>query len=558
MENTKNKNIFPISHNTTENELFKPSDIISTNYDEFSFPQGKDVNILLEYYSKKKGNGDFMDKIGKLNKKFYNCSENYIKSKKRLEKLNDDLYMNLFKQIDCYVEEIERLNKKIAANNNQELKKTIEKLNKDISEQKEKIRNFEIRLKEKTENEEKLKKEIESYKRRIIFYKDKINIGLLSRQRNIDLKDKNGVPFFTIKKNIQKSSYLIESSEKKIKSYFDKNNINTREDLSSKVSEKIDNKEDIIYEKEEKSKDKSNNKIYKLKESVFKTDDNYYPSRGKNFTDMYDQDNDIIEKNEEAHSYNEDDLNLNIGGYSQNVSCKISNLQSKDILSDKGNEDNNRTFDDYNKKKMVYDNQLKKERNIINDSVAKYKKSEIKSKIINQQKIEKKYSNVVKIDIDVKNTNKFRKNDKLSNQKPENKTSYIITKVPDSNTPYIKNKYMKNYIPQKVRPISIKTKEIRKDQINNNKFNTHQNDYTNKRLKEVKVSDFNQSNLNKTNNQIKKNHKIFNRKSGKNDNKDLDIILKAVNDDYLNSIEMLTKQEEQIKAMLKLMDLKEK
>lgn len=33
--------------------------------------------------------------------------------------------MNLFNQINCYVEEIERLNKKIALNNNQDLKKRL-------------------------------------------------------------------------------------------------------------------------------------------------------------------------------------------------------------------------------------------------------------------------------------------------------------------------------------------------------------------------------------------------------------------------------------------------
>ena len=183
MENQKPQNIHLLSHNQTENDLFKPSD-------EYMLPQGTDLNILSEYYNKKKGNNEFVDKISKLNKKFFTSSENYVKSKKKLDKLNDDLYMNLFKQINCYVEEIEKLNKKLALNNNQELKKTIEHLNKEISEKKEKIRNYEIKLKEKTENEEKLKKDIEFYKRRIIFYKDKINIGLLPRNRNIELRDR--------------------------------------------------------------------------------------------------------------------------------------------------------------------------------------------------------------------------------------------------------------------------------------------------------------------------------------------------------------------------------
>ena len=137
MENLKTQNIRLMTNNTNENDLFKPLDIYSQNHEEF-FSQGKDINILSEYYNKKKGNSEFMEKIGKLNKKFYNCSENYIKAKKKLENLNDDLYMNLFKQINCYVEEIERLNKKLILNNNQDLKKTIDSLNKDIKEKKRK------------------------------------------------------------------------------------------------------------------------------------------------------------------------------------------------------------------------------------------------------------------------------------------------------------------------------------------------------------------------------------------------------------------------------------
>ena len=66
-----------------------------------------------------------------------------------------------------------------------------------MKDKKEKIRNYEIKLKEKAENEEKLMKDIEFYKKRIIFYKDKIKIGLLARPRNIEIKDKNNIYFLT-------------------------------------------------------------------------------------------------------------------------------------------------------------------------------------------------------------------------------------------------------------------------------------------------------------------------------------------------------------------------
>ena len=489
-----------------------------------------------------------MDKISKLNKKFYNCSENYIKSKKKLEKLNDDLYMNLFKQINCYVEEIERLNKKIAANNNQELKKTIDNLNREISDKKEKIRNYEIKLKEKNENEEKLMKEIESYKRRIIFYKDKIKIGLLSRERNIDLNCKDNM--IDNKKNIAKNNYIFTTSDIKIKKYFDKNNISNKKDLSSKLLEKVNNKEDIRNQNEEKKPNKTDKKFYKLKESIFKIDDNNYQKRGKNFSDIYDKDNDITEKR------NEEEIKLNIDGYSQNFSSKYSNKPSYEIIKGKEIDEKNRTFDENNKGRNIYDNQLKKNSENLNILDNKYQKNIIKSKIINSQKKQIKRNDGIKIEIDNKNINKFKKIDKSMNQKPGNKNNYIISKFSDIDTPNINKKYANKYIIEKVRPISIKIKENKKIH-NNDKLTTNQNINQNKRFKDIKINDYNQSYLNRTNQQLTRNKNIY-REINKENNKDIELILKAVNEDYINNIEMLKTQEEQIKAMLKLMDLTEK
>ena len=63
--------------------------------------------------------------------------------------------------------------------------------------------------------------------------------------------------------------------------------------------------------------------------------------------------------------------------------------------------------------------------------------------------------------------------------------------------------------------------------------------------------------INKFNNTSSKN--FTNKKSNERVNeKELSSILKDVNDDYLKSIEMLRKQEEQIKYMLSFIDLDEK
>jgi hypothetical protein len=380
MENLKAQNVKILTHNTTDKDLFKPPENYSPNYEDFNFPQGKDINFLSEYYNKKKGNGDFIERISKLNKKFYNCSENYIKSKKRLEKLNDDLYMNLFKQINYYVEEIERLNKKIASNNTQDLKKTIDKLNKEINENKEKIRNYELKLKEKTENEDKLMKEIESYKRRITFYKDKINIQLLSRNRNTDSKNKNNnISSMTNQKNLSKNNYIYSNSDKKL--FFDKNNIN-RNELSLNQLNKIESKDNIINELEEEDRHKTEIKRKKIKESVYSPDNINELKRGKHFSDFYDKDNDddMIEKIGEDYSDNAL-LNLNREGYSDKIFSKYSNQISHELLFNNNNDDKNKTFDSNNKGKNVYDNGLKKDSGSLSSLDINQKKNKIKFKI---------------------------------------------------------------------------------------------------------------------------------------------------------------------------------
>ena len=173
------------------NSTYKISELVknSKNNEESKMLQKQQqtmdsYNILLNYYSKNDNNNiinNFMEKISKLNKKFYSCSEKYISTKASFNKLNDELYLNLFKQIDCYVEEIQRLNKKLVSLDIKENKFEIKKLTKELSENKEKVRNYEVKLKEKTAKEEKLLKELESYKRRIIFFKNKININLIAQ-----------------------------------------------------------------------------------------------------------------------------------------------------------------------------------------------------------------------------------------------------------------------------------------------------------------------------------------------------------------------------------------
>ena len=218
-KSSNNSKISKLNPNYKLSELMKNNENIPEDSKIFQKQQPADsYNILLNYYSKKddKNNiiNDFMEKISKLNKKFYNCSEKFIITKASFDKLSDELYLNLFKQIDCYVEEIQRLNKKLTSIDVNDCKIEIKKLTKELNENKQKVRNYEVKLKEKSSNEEKLVKEIESYKRRIIFFKNKININLMARntKRIANVKkfyqENNNISSSIINKNASKNSCI--------------------------------------------------------------------------------------------------------------------------------------------------------------------------------------------------------------------------------------------------------------------------------------------------------------------------------------------------------------
>ena len=265
----------------------------------------------------------------------------------------------------------------------------------------------------------------------------------------------------------------------------------------------------------------------------------------------------MIEKIGEDYSDNAL-LNLNREGYSDKIFSKYSNQISHELLFNNNNDDKNKTFDSNNKGKNVYDNRIKKDCGSLSSLDINQKRNKIKSKILNKQQKDEIDTKDIRINNDMKNiSNKPEKLDKSNKSKPST-NNYKISKYGDSKTPYTNDKYTKKLIFNRVRPVSIKVDENRKAHINNDRLTTHQNQNINKlnltNNKEIKNG--NKIYIDKRNQPIMRN-KIIN-KSDKNINKDLNIILKVVNDDYLNSIEMLKIQEEQIKAMLKLMDLNEK
>lgn len=138
----------------------------------------------------------FKKRIDRLNLKFYMETEKYLNNKEDIGKVTDNLFLILFKQISLYVEEVERLNHLLKEKNENE-KSTKEKIedlyrrdreksssNQMISNLRNANKNLEKKLNERTIVEEKNKQEINSLRRQLKFYKDKLQIELTMKKTN--------------------------------------------------------------------------------------------------------------------------------------------------------------------------------------------------------------------------------------------------------------------------------------------------------------------------------------------------------------------------------------
>ena len=596
------------SQNKTTQELFKG--LTNLNIDDFNqIPQqGKDINFLSAYYNRKNGNTEFMEKISRLNKKFYNNSEKYIKSKKIVEKLNDDLYLNLFQQIDCYIEEIDRLNKKLSQNNTQELKKKIEQLNKEISEKNEKIRNYEKKLKEKTTKEENLKKEIESYKRSIIFYKDKINIGILARNRNkmnpYGRETNLGEKRKTLKYPL---NCLSPTSEKK--KFATKNRLN----------------KELIYDDDNKDYDEKErlSRPYKIKESMYRLDQfnnignrteydidgkgmeekdhesdsdyNFIRGKGKAKTIKVDNENKDISPDEQSQKFSTGFLNAlteelygspnkkkNIENDSNNNLDKVS---SSEVTSDKkdSNENGEKSSKRPTLQKEAFKTETKRKSTInkntkINKDLNKNKNESIKPKTNKNNDYRPSKTMIKKNESKDENEITYKKKLIKTTTKPkikrDNKSLEKMKALGEENIPYAKNQNRKTIEKDKEKnTLSGKTQIISDSSLKYT--NTLPTDKTFKKIdvnqQHKRASESNNLKINKKptftkrseTNKSMSNIKVINKfntssrfnLNKKENSKELTSILNDVNDDYLKSIEMLRKQEEQIKYMLRFIEL---
>lgn len=195
-----------------------------------------------KYYSKE--NSNFKEKIDQLNLKFYLKSEKYLSNKTSQVKCQDSLFIILFQQIELYIEEIERLNAIISIRkdspnsikerieegiNRQKEFETKEKL---IQTLKESNKKLELQLCVLITNEDKLKSEIERLKRQNIFYKDKLQIYLLTK--HIDYSNEESVSKYSISKNTSMKN--VNSSIKSLTKGMNDNNSNSNGNINNNPS----------------------------------------------------------------------------------------------------------------------------------------------------------------------------------------------------------------------------------------------------------------------------------------------------------------------------------
>ena len=612
------KNIFNQTKNTitkkkTITDSQKLSDIIIINNNESNFFQQKPFdkfNILSDYYPKKelknKKDSNFLDRINELNNKFNLSQEKFALVKSSLEKLNDDLFSNLIKQIDCYIEEIQRLNKKLFIINNDNKEEIIQKLNKKILENEKTIRNYKHKLRENANREEKLSKEIEYYKKRIIFYKNKININLISRKisnedfESKERKEKNNITnlknYNNITNNIAKprysrikTNYFNQSSgriiqlrsDKRILSQVDfpnfsvNKNDNIRNRLLTKESKKLE-KENQVSEflSEKDSKDDSNKNLIKIQNKTV----------NENLDFSNDSSDNINEENEIEDFEINENLNINENmnqldakqknqtNYSKHNKINSEIISIKNLnIKEKDNKLNisNRLLE-YKNKGNNYNS------NVSDFSIIKRRKSEnISLDVQSNLLLNKNNKNNNKSFLEHKNTKSI-----LSFQNPININTSKNTKTKTFNRLNTTYGNLNNQKTEKQKYVQQNQKKTIQGRNTNNEINLNKNEPINNKEKNIFLSKTierkssrkenkedednkkNKNNLNKKikSKSIKKDARVSNNnkkeeKKTEIDEKELKKILKDMNEDYNNDIEMLNNQENQIKFLLNLMDV---
>ena len=313
-------------------------------------------NSLNIFYSD--SNSDFKKKIDSLNLKFYLETEKYLSNKNRSEKCQTSLFIILFKQINIYIEEIERLNliiikrkydpKKIMERTDEIIKKQNEFLTKEklIKTLKESKSSMETKLLESIVNEDKLKKEIQALKKENAIFKKQLSQNIDTNSMNKSITNNiNNIKINVQKKNSNSKNLLHKLTHPSFHSSTIKylmKDINKGGGCITTI-ENVDNN-DIYYSRQignggnSKKRNNSDNSKIMLNNSFKKFEKNWVMKGGKFLFKKYQKNNENININNSAINSNHHNIlkNAQISSYN--------NLNKKNTIHIKINNNLNNNY----------------------------------------------------------------------------------------------------------------------------------------------------------------------------------------------------------------------
>jgi hypothetical protein len=490
----KNKNNVIAEDKNEDKEDTAQNNISDEKFEELDFIKTIDdmkQNVLDYYYDK---NSAFKQKIDNLNLKFYLETEKYLNNNKkndsnRNQKLQANLFIILFQQINVFIEEIERLNKIILENKykkeqimlrtNEINEKKNDILLKDnlIQSLKQSNTNTEKKLLETLLNEDKLmkdnqrlRKENETYKTLTIVFENELKntmkkSGLTPQKnkiaRHVKTYSDYGVPFNSIINELSGYNNAFSLDEKydtinnedkyttnrnKIPNKFNdkdvfmtKNNNNNSLNFERKLKSSVSNKYGK-YSKIGKSNTLTENNSIKEKKPVDK------PARSNRIKNKQSQDNKIKLKKD---IYN------------------FSKIENKNLLHKKNNNSNLSSNFAYNKNASI-----------------KRKKLDV---------IIKKKNNAINIDSTLNNINSLINTNKTNLITETNNNNLSFEKIKDKH--FKKTEEKKPYYHKKQKTMSeISFNEIVRVNILNDDLNNTINKGKNNKIKIKPIEEKNNSN----------------------------------------------------------------
>jgi hypothetical protein len=449
-------------------------------------------DVLSTFYTKDENS--FLKKISKFNMNFFILSDKYLKMKTDLDKMNDNIYLNLFKQINAYIEEIERLNLKLREKGeNSKLKiENITELNKEILNQKNTIRTLEKQISDKINNEIKLKNEINSYKRQVTFYKDKLKIQLQNR-------------------SIAKERAA--EKENNTNTSINNTSINNSTNERNPSKESKDQKEKEIF----RSGSSSNLKKKYLNKTLELTIDS----------------DEEKEKSIIANT-NTNNNNNNVSNSTNNTPSSKKSIKFSSFKNVKGQTGSMTTSQlrkfvpsTLSRTQIGNPNQIKK---------TLYEKGKLKKNLNSAHQKGNKAGNMSFVEEDIF-TNKFSIKDELNKTVSAIKMDAFSPKKEIEEKKKIKKTYHKTY--------TLKNAKLNNNN-NNSKIlktnnNVNNNNTNNNHQVQINIGSINNNNYTLGKNSITENMKKT---------------MKDINDDYEKHLEVLNKEEEEIKKLLELMNVK--